>query len=299
MAYFSDPADIRNLIADYAQRECLWLDTEVADCFTKKPRLSLIQVSHVANDPQGDQAVVLDVLDQTELVAAFVTEIMSNPRIEKVFHNASFDLRYLGGTQATNVTCTLKMARKMPVKLLPVPNHKLKTLAEHFIPTVVVDKSEQISDWGQRPLTTKQLFYAHMDVVYLAQIHQKLLQLQDQSGKIDPIAENVAELSRYYQELDNMLKPLLMERDQLKERLQGAMTAQKLTATAEYQLHTQNRMTKKVSLAELSTLPWDNLDQDIQIPLSKELQEQLGDLVEKLSIAIEQTQVISLKTKKS
>jgi ribonuclease D len=299
MAYFSKPSDIRDLIGNYSQMKCLWLDTEVADCFTKKPRLSLIQVSHVAEDPQGKQAVVLDVLDQCELVAEFVTEIMSNPRIEKVFHNASFDLRYLGGTQATNVTCTLKMARKMPVQLLPVQNHKLKTLAEHFIPNITVDKSEQISDWGQRPLTANQLFYAHMDVVYLAQIHQKLLQLQDQTVKIEPIAENVAELSRCYQKLDNMLKPLLMERDQLKERLQTAMTAQKLTETTDYQLHIQNRTTKKVSIAELRNLPWDVLDRDIQIPLSRELQEQLGDLVEKLSIATEQTQIISLKTKKS
>jgi ribonuclease D len=299
MAYFSKPSDIRAVIGNYSQMKCLWLDTEVADCFTKKPRLSLIQVSHVAEDPQGEQAVVLDVLDQFELVAEFVTAIMSNPRIEKVFHNASFDLRYLGGTQATNVTCTLKMARKMPVKLLPVQNHKLKTLAEHFIPNITVDKSEQISDWGQRPLTANQLFYAHMDVVYLAQIHQNLLQLQDQAVKIDPIAENVAELSRCYQKLDNMMKPLLMERDQLKERLQTAMTAQKLTETADYQLHVQNRTTKKVSIAELRNLPWDVLDRDIQIPLSRELQEQLGDLVEKLSIATEQTQIISLKTKKS
>jgi ribonuclease D len=299
MAYFSKPSDIRDLIGNYSQMKCLWLDTEVADCFTKKPRLSLIQVSHVAEDPQGKQAVVLDVLDQCELVAEFVTKIMSNPRIEKVFHNASFDLRYLGGSQATNVTCTLKMARKMPVKLLPVQNHKLKTLAEHFMPNITVDKSEQISDWGQRPLTANQLFYAHMDVVYLAQIHQKLLQLQDQTVKIEPIAENVAELSRCYQKLDNMLKPLLIERDQLKERLQTAMTAQKLTETADYQLHIQNRTTKKVSLAELRNLPWDVLDRDIQIPLSRELQEQLGDLIEKLSIATEQTQIISLKTKKS
>ncbi len=299
MAYFSDPADIRDLIADYAQRECLWLDTEVADCFTKKPRLSLIQISHVSNDLVGDRSSVLDVLDRSDLVAEFVAAIMSNPRIEKVFHNASFDLRYLGGTQATNVTCTLKMARKMPVKLLPVQNHKLKTLAEYFIPNVTVDKSEQVSDWGQRPLTANQLFYAQMDVVYLAQIHQNLLQLQDQTIKIDPITDNVTELSRYYQELENMLKPLLMERDQLKERLQTAMTAQKLTETADYKLQTQNRTTKKISLAELRALPLDYLPPDIQIPLSKELQEQLGDLVGKLSIAVEQTQFISLKTKKS
>jgi ribonuclease D len=108
MAYFSDPADIRDLIADYAQMKCLWLDTEVADCFTRQPRLSLIQISHVADDLEGDRASILDVLDKSELVAEFVAAIMSNAHIEKVFHNASFDLRYLGGTQAANVTCTLR-----------------------------------------------------------------------------------------------------------------------------------------------------------------------------------------------
>jgi ribonuclease D len=298
MAYFSDPSEIRDLIADYSRMKCLWLDTEVADCFTRQPRLSLIQISHVADDLQGDRASVLDVLDRSDLVAEFVTAIMSNVQIEKVFHNASFDLRYLGGTQATNVTCTLKMARKMPANLLPVQNHKLKTLAEHFIPNATVDKSEQVSDWGQRPLTASQLFYAQMDVVYLAQIHQKLLQLQHQTAVIAPISDNVAELSRYYQELETMLKPLLVERDQLKERLQAAMTAQKLSETADYKLQIQNRTIKKISLAELRTLPID-LEQDIQIILSKELQQQLGELVEKLSILVEQTQSISLKMKKS
>jgi ribonuclease D len=296
MAYFSDPSDIRDLIADYAQMKCLWLDTEVADCFTRQPRLSLIQISHVADDLQGDRASVLDVLNQAELVAEFVTAIMSNPAIEKVFHNASFDLRYLGGTQATNVTCTLKMARKTPVHLLPVQNHQLKTLAEHFIPNIQVDKSEQASDWGRRPLTKSQLFYAQMDVVYLAQIHQKLLQIQNQTVPVDPITDNIAELSRYYQELENMLKPLLIEKDQLKERLQAAMTAQQLTETADYQLHTQNRTTKKVLLADLRDL---SFDRHIQITLSKELQQQLGDLMENLPIVVEQTPIISLKTKKS
>lgn len=195
MAYFSDPSDIRDLIADYSQMKCLWLDTEVADCFTRQPRLSLIQISHVTDDLAGDRASVLDVLDKSDLVIEFVTAIMSNPHIEKIFHNASFDLRYLGGTQATNVTCTLKMARKTPSNLLPVQNHKLKTLVEHFIPNVTVDKSEQISDWGQRPLTTRQLFYAQMDVVYLAQIHQKLLQLQPQATNTGLVADNMVELS--------------------------------------------------------------------------------------------------------
>jgi len=35
---------------------------------------------------------------------------MLNPAIEKVFHQASYDLKFLGKTKAKNVTCTLEMA---------------------------------------------------------------------------------------------------------------------------------------------------------------------------------------------
>lgn len=182
MPYLTKNDDICSLITKIASAKTLWLDTEVADWQTPNPRLSLIQVLAEPTDLRGDSAYVLDVLDKPELVTDFVNQIMANPEIEKVFHNASFDVKYLGGKeQAKNVTCTFKMVKKLTKPSRPNPlqvsNKKLKTLAEELCNFSNVDKSEQASDWGRRPLTEKQLQYAKMDTVYLAQVHLRLLEL--------------------------------------------------------------------------------------------------------------------------
>ncbi len=120
MPYLTKTDEICSIITKIASAKVLWLDTEVADWHTPNPRLSLIQVLADANDLIGDAAYVLDVLDKPDLVMYFVSQIMVNPNIEKVFHNASFDVKYLGGKeQAKNVTSTFKMVRKLTKHFLP------------------------------------------------------------------------------------------------------------------------------------------------------------------------------------
>ncbi|NEO35502.1 MAG: cell division protein FtsK [Moorea sp. SIOASIH] len=185
--YLTQPAQIRKLILNLSAAKILWLDTEIADWDTPNPRLSLIQVLADPTDTNGEKAYILDVLDKPEVVIDFVNYIMVNPNIEKVFHNASFDLRYLGGKeQANNVTCTYKIARKLTNKKLSNPlevsNSKLKTLALELCHFANVDTDEQSSDWGKRPLTEKQLKYAKLDTVYLAHVHRRLLEIAKNSS---------------------------------------------------------------------------------------------------------------------
>ncbi len=193
MPYLTKNEEIRLRINKVASAKVLWLDTEVADWQTPNPRLSLIQVLAEPTDLRGDLAYILDVLDKPDLVRYFVNQIMVNPNIEKVFHNASFDVKYLGGKeQAKNVTCTFKMVKKLTKQSRPNPlqvsNKKLKTLAEELCNFSDVDKSEQASDWGRRPLSEKQLQYAKMDTVYLAQVHLRLLELANPI-KTKPVAK--------------------------------------------------------------------------------------------------------------
>lgn len=175
MQYLTKPTDIEAKIVELATAKILWLDTEVADWQTAKPRLSLIQVLTQARDRTGEFACILDVLNQPDLVQQFIQTIMVNPAIEKVFHNASYDLRYLGQDAAQTVTCTLKLARKIGKHRLGTTNLKLKTLALELGQFTHVDMEAQQSDWGRRSLTPKQLHYAGMDVVYLATVHRHLL----------------------------------------------------------------------------------------------------------------------------
>jgi ribonuclease D len=180
--YLTQATEIYSIITKFASCQILWLDTEVANWDTSNPRLSLIQVLAEPTDLNGEFAYILDVLEKPDLVTYFVNQIMVNPNIEKVFHNASFDLRYLGGKeQAKNVTCTFKMVKKLTKKSrsnpLQVSNKQLKTLAVELCNFSSVDKAEQTSDWGHRPLSEKQLQYAKMDTVYLAHVHRRLLAL--------------------------------------------------------------------------------------------------------------------------
>ncbi len=174
MHYLTDATQIKTQINEFRSSKILWLDTEVADCRTPKPRLSLIQVLANPNST-GESAYILDVLDKPDLAAYFINQIMVNPQIEKVFHNASFDLKYLGGKLTPNVTCTLKIARKITRYKLQTSNLKLKTLATELCNFTDVDADGGASDWGKRPLTPQQLHYAAMDTVYLAAVHRSLL----------------------------------------------------------------------------------------------------------------------------
>jgi DNA segregation ATPase FtsK/SpoIIIE, S-DNA-T family len=191
MLYLTEATKIRQAIAQLTTAKILWVDTEVADWNTSHPRLSLIQVLPDTNINQNS-VFVLDVLNQSGLVADFVSQIMANPKIEKVFHNANYDLKFLGKELAKNVTCTLKIAKKITKERLQVPNLQLKTLASKLCNIPNIDKQGQSSDWSRRPLTEKQLQYAKLDPVYLAHIHRHLLEIIQKNSQNIPISQTTA-----------------------------------------------------------------------------------------------------------
>jgi S-DNA-T family DNA segregation ATPase FtsK/SpoIIIE len=179
MHYLTEASEIYQQIFQLSLSKTLWIDTEIADWYTDKPKLSLIQVLADYTDLTSESAYIFDVLDKPDLAVYFIKQIMVNSQIEKVFHNAGFDLKYLGKELAQNVTCTFKIARKITKEVLQTTNLKLKTLAAELCHFSHVDAEEGSSDWGKRPLTQKQLNYAAMDTVYLAAVHRRLLEISN------------------------------------------------------------------------------------------------------------------------
>ncbi len=293
MPYLSTPEQINAVIPQLSTAKILWLDTEVAD-YQSQPRLSLIQILTTLDDQTGDQVYLFDVLDQPEGVSLFIESIMANSAIEKVFHNANYDLKFLGKKQAKNVTCTLEIAKKIPYYLLPVPNYQLKTLATILGNYSNIDKQEQSSDWGQRPLTEKQLHYAKMDVVYLAKVHQQLLTLQQQSSP-DPTTEDLDQLTQRYQEISQQWQLLDSEMTHLKERLKQAMKTQQISETDHFKLSHSQRQTLKTSFSQLSEfVQTQGLNIDFPLTLTQAFQKQLGDHLKNLPTQEEQTIVLRL-----
>ncbi|MEG4839324.1 ribonuclease D [Microcoleus sp. B9-D4] len=284
MPYLTAANDITALIAKFAQTKILWVDTEIAD-YKSNPRLSLIQVLADSTDSTGDGTFLLDVLDQPELAKDFINQIMVNPDIEKVLHNASYDIRFLGNDDAQNVTCTFKMARKIPDYILPLPNRQLKTLIETLCGIAYVDKTEQSGDWAKRPLTQKQLEYAKMDAVYLAGVHRRLLEILAQCYP-EPATENLTALGEKYQEIESRWKPLDSEIAEVKERIKAGMLAQNLKDSSYFEL--SSSITMKVDFMTLARLTQtEGIELNFPVTLTKEIQKQLGNLIADPSLEVE------------
>ncbi|MCW5313337.1 ribonuclease D [Nostoc sp. KVJ3] len=297
MPYLTSAREISAIVAEYTNAKTLWIDTEVADYKSRNPRLSLIQVLDNPQDMSGDRVYLLDVLDQPNIIAEFIEKIMINSAIEKVFHNASYDLKLLGNKKAKNITCTLEMAKKIPYYLLPLPNYQLKTIATALCKFNNIDKQEQKSDWAKRPLTEEQIEYAYLDCIYLAQIHSNLLSLQAQASP-EPVTEDLILLSTRYSQLEQQWKLLNSEFEHLQERMKKAMQAQNIPETSNHKLTSYDRTTVKATFLELARLAQTQyIDLDFPIVLTQKLQKDLGSNLEQLSVDIEKTTSWRLTTK--
>ncbi len=297
MQYFIDSKAIISLIEKYATAETLWIDTEVADFKSRTPKLSLIQVLNNFSENPQENVSVLDVLNHPEAIDIFVEKIMLNPSIEKVFHNAKYDLKFLGKTKAENVTCTLDIAKSIPYYLLPLPDLTLKTLAESLCNIVAVDKSQQASDWGKRPLTATQLTYANLDPVYLYMVHQKLLQLKLLTDP-DPNTENVTVLAERYLKLKQQLQIIESEYNHFEARLKAAMQAQNVLETVKLKMFSVERHIFKVDFNQLSEIAnQNNIQLDFPITLTQKLQKELGEVLEQLSLQEEVSSSLRITVK--
>ncbi len=297
MPYLTSASEIRSLIGKYTQAKTLWMDTEVADYQSRNPRLSLIQILDDANDLSGESTCILDVLERTKLVNEFIELVMLNPNIEKVFHNASYDLRFLGKNKAKNITCTYKIAKKIPYYILPLPNYQLKTLAIELCNFQDVDKKQQSSDWGQRPLNEEQLEYAYLDCIYLAQVHLRLTELIEKASP-SPATEDLISLGERYIQIEKQIKLLKSEYEHLQERMKLAMQEQNLSETAHLKLLNYERTTIKVQFQELAKFVENQaINLDFSINLTQKIQKDLGINLEQLPLQIDKSSYFRLKAK--
>lgn len=295
MQYLTQPDEISKAITDYTSARILWLDTEIADYQSSRPKLSLIQILDDLTDIKGDRVIILDVLERPNLINEFIEKIVINPAIEKVFHNANYDCRFLGKNKAENITCTWEIAQEIPYYILPLSNYKLSTLAEKLCHFANVDKTEQGGNWGQRPLTDKQLEYAKMDPVYVAQVHHRLLQLA-QRIQTNPATENIDDLILRYRQIEHRWKVLDTELKHLKERLKQAMAAQNVSEMNGFKLLIQERKSKKIAFNNLAKFVQESgIELNFPIRLTQELQKEMSEIIEKLPIEEEVETVLQLK----
>ncbi len=164
------PDDIKlgNLIA---------VDGEFMGLNVKRDPLCLIQISTGNSDAHIIQ------LDRSKYNAPNLVKILSDQSITKIFHYARADIAHIKHylkTDTNNIFDT-KIASKLARSYSD--SHSLKVLIKEFI-NIDISKQFQSSDFGGE-LTPAQLKYCANDVIYLHQIHDKLIKILEREKRME------------------------------------------------------------------------------------------------------------------
>jgi len=161
--WVDDQNKLKRMLDDLSMQTRIAVDTESNSLHAYRERVCLIQFS----TPKKDYVVDPLVFEDLDLLAP----LFANPKIEKIFHAAEYDLVCLKrdyGFEFKNIFDTMQAARILGYQYVGLDN----ILAEKF--SVKVDKRHQKANWGARPLTHSQLDYARMDTHYLIQLRDLL-----------------------------------------------------------------------------------------------------------------------------
>lgn len=152
--------------------EWIAIDTEFHRESTYFPILSLIQIA------TETQVWVIDALNCTDVTP--LKTILENKKIKKIFHAGDQDWEIL--KQATGaITWPFCDTQIMATFAKMGHSNSLESLVLNLL-KIAVDKSQQSTNWLQRPLKGIQLEYAASDAAYVAKIYpilnQKLIELE-------------------------------------------------------------------------------------------------------------------------
>ena len=152
-----------NLADTLAAQPQVAVDTESNSLFAYQEQVCLIQFSIPAEDYMVDPIALPDL--------SVLGKVFSDPKIEKIFHAAEYDLICLKRDyefQFNNVFDTMQAAR-----ILGRTNVGLAAMLESEF-AITIEKKYQRANWGERPLSSAMLAYARLDSRYLIDLRNRL-----------------------------------------------------------------------------------------------------------------------------
>ena len=149
------------MTAAFARARRVAWDVETTGLDWRRERLATCQLF------AEDSGVVVIGLDggKPDRLAA----LLEDPTVEKVFHHAPFDLRFIihaWQVRPASIRCT-KVASKLLQPEAPNQAHTLQQLVARHLGVVLEKGSVRTSDWAAADLTPEQIEYAAGDVLHL------------------------------------------------------------------------------------------------------------------------------------
>lgn len=174
-------AELAALAGRLRAEPLLAIDTEAASFHRYLDRVYLLQVS------SREETAVVDPLATGGLDP--IGELLSDPGIEIVFHDADYDLRLLN--REYGFTARKLFDTRIAAQLLNEPGIGLAALLEKYL-GVRLDKRFQRADWSARPLSPEMLEYAASDTRYLPQLQDILRDRLRERGRLGWAEEEFA-----------------------------------------------------------------------------------------------------------
>jgi ribonuclease D len=170
-------AQLDQLVKELSCQPRIAVDTESNSLHAYRERVCLIQFSTAELDYLVDP-LALDGLD-------ILGHIFADPKIEKVFHAAEYDLICLRrdyGFKFANLFDTMQAGRILGRKLAGLD----RLIEEKF--NLKVNKRFQKADWGARPLSPDLVLYARLDTHFLLPLRDLLKAELEEKG-LWPLAQ--------------------------------------------------------------------------------------------------------------
>jgi len=179
-------AQLANAAKQWEDSDVLGIDTEFVRERTYRADLGLVQVS------DGQTAWLIDPLGVGSLEP--LAQLMANPAITKILHSSSEDLEVLMHAlgQLPEPLVDTQIASAMLGQPLQLAYHH----AVKWLFNISVDKDQTRSNWCRRPLHSRQLRYAAMDVVLLPMMLQKIRPQLEEAGRWEWLVEDVERMKR-------------------------------------------------------------------------------------------------------
>ena len=174
LLYIDTREEADNFLTDIAGVGEIAVDTEGASFHRFIDRIYLLQIT------TRERSAIIDPLPIGMPDA--LGQLLQDPGVEVVFHDADYDLRLLHQDYGWHVNHIFDT--RIAAQLLGIKSFGLAALLEQFF-GVKLDKKHQRADWSLRPLPQGMLDYASQDTRYLLDLRDQLRARLEKLGRLD------------------------------------------------------------------------------------------------------------------
>lgn len=171
--YVDTPAALAEMLSRLADEPLLGVDTEAAGYHRYLDRLSLVQISSRTLNFLVDPLAIDDMSP--------LRTVMEDRGIEKIFHDADFDLRILDRDAEMGIAGLFDT--QIAAAFLGERSLGLGAIIEKYL-GITLPKAYQRADWAERPLSEGMKDYAATDTVHLPELRDRLREGLEAKGRM-------------------------------------------------------------------------------------------------------------------